>query len=100
MGSDCAPSPCALRPVLVMGSDCAPLSQRTLQRVVVVLEALQLEEVFGSLALLVGRQVGDLDGAGRGALGGMGQLFRCSLVLGWASAVPGLKAVGENTDKP
>lgn len=44
-------------------SQTADPSQRALQCVVVVFEALELQEVFGPLAALPsGRQVGDLDG--------------------------------------
>lgn len=52
-------------------------SQGALQCVVVVLEALQLQEVFGTFALLVGRQVGDLDGGRVGDFRGEGKVLRC-----------------------
>lgn len=54
-----------------------PRSQGALQRVVVVLEALQLQEVFGTFALLAGRQVGDLDGSGAGDFGGQSEVLGC-----------------------
>lgn len=54
-----------------------PRSQGALQRVVVVLEALQLQEVFGTFALLAGRQVGDLDGGGAGDFGGQSEVLGC-----------------------
>jgi len=59
------------------------LSQGALQGVVVVLEALQLQEVLGPLAALAGGgQVGHLDG-GRGgaACGGARQVLGGTLVL-------------------
>lgn len=69
-------------------------SQGALQRVVVVLEALQLQEVFGTFALLAGRQVGDLDGGGAGDFRGEGEVLRCRLVLPLAAASPGLGPAG------
>lgn len=54
-----------------------PCSQRALQRVVVVFEALQLQEVFGTFALLAGRQVGDLDGGGVGYFRGQSEVLGC-----------------------
>lgn len=52
-------------------------SQGALQRVVVVLETLQLQEVFGTFALLAGRKVGDLNGAGVGDFRGQSEVFHC-----------------------
>lgn len=69
-------------------------SQGALQCVVVVLEALQLQEVFGTFALLAGRQVGDLDGGGAGDFRGEGEVLRCRLVLPLAAASPGLGPAG------
>ena len=58
-------------------------SQGALQGVVVVLEALELQEVLGPLAALAGGgQVGDLDGGGGGAAcGGTSQVLGGALVL-------------------
>ena len=58
-------------------------SQGALQGVVVVLEALELQEVLGPLAALAGGgQVGDLDGGGGGAAcGGTSQVLGGTLVL-------------------
>lgn len=57
-------------------------SQRALQRVVVVFETFELQEVFGPLAALACRgQVGDLDGGGGAADRGARQVFGCRLVL-------------------
>lgn len=55
-------------------------SQRALQRVVVVLKALQFQEVLGAFTLLTGGQVCYLDG-GRGDLRRLGEVFGCGLVL-------------------
>ena len=75
---------------------CSPRgSQGALQRVVVVLEALQLQEVFGTFALLAGRQVGDLDGGGVGDFRGQGEVLRCRLVLPLAAASPRLGPAGK-----
>lgn len=52
-------------------------SQGALQCVVVVLETLQLQEVFGTFALLAGRKVGDLDGGGAGGFRGQREVFHC-----------------------
>lgn len=52
-------------------------SQGALQCVVVVLETLQLQEVFGTFALLAGRKVGDLDGGGVGDFRGQREVFDC-----------------------
>lgn len=57
-------------------------SQRALQRVVVVFETFELQEVFGPLAALAcRRQVGDLDGGGSAADWGARQVFGCRLVM-------------------
>lgn len=57
------------------------VSQRALQSVVVVLEALELQEVFGPLAALAGGgQVGHLDGGGGAADGRARQVFSGRLV--------------------
>lgn len=58
------------------------MSEGALQCVVVVLEAFELQKVFGPLAALTGGgQVGDLDG-GRGALDwGAAQVLGCRLVM-------------------
>lgn len=55
-------------------------SQSALQGVVVVLEALQLEEVLGTFTLLTGGEVCHLDGC-RGDVRRLGQVFGCGLVL-------------------
>lgn len=58
------------------------VSQRTFQRVVVVFETFQLQEVFGPLAALAGGgQVGHLDGGGSAADGRTRQVFGCRLVM-------------------
>lgn len=69
-------------------------SQSAFQGVIVVLEALELQEVFGALALLVGGQVGDLDGGGAGAFRWDRQVLGRRLVLPLGAASPGLDAVG------
>lgn len=57
-------------------------SQRALQGVVIVFEALELQKVFGSLtALPGGGKVGDLDGGGGAADWGAGQVLGCRLVV-------------------
>ena len=57
-------------------------SQRALQRVVIVFEAFELQEVFGPLAALAGGgQVGDLDGGGGAANRRPRQVLGCRLVM-------------------
>lgn len=58
------------------------LSQGALQRVVVVFETFELQEVFGPLAALAGRgQVGDLDGGGGVPDRRASQVLGCRLVM-------------------
>lgn len=58
------------------------LSQGALQGVVVVFEAFELQEVFGSLAPLArGGKVGHLDGGGGAPRRGARQVFGCRLVM-------------------
>lgn len=56
-------------------------SQRALQRVVVVLEVLELQKVLGPLAALARRQVSHLDGGRASQAGRAGQVLGCRLVL-------------------
>lgn len=59
-------------------SRCSSLSQGALQCVIVVLEAFELQKMFGSLALLASRgKVGHLDGGGSAPNRRASQVFGC-----------------------
>lgn len=75
-------------------------SQRALQRVVVVFETFQLQEVFGPLAALArGRQVGDLDGGWSAADWRGRQVFGCGLVILVQAGATGVGLHAEEKDE-